>query len=156
MPVSIYISDTEIQRLLKQYSLDTISIGMALEPEVLESIQNEVDAEVESALCSRYVVPLRGASGGYASAPSFVRNKIEIAYKAMFRVVLARDHGINTQFSAHSDLMSVNQKAFDRHMKDFLDTKRVYELKLQSFASTASQPVQSIGLARGNNDFESN
>lgn len=156
MPVSIYISDDEIQSILKKYSLDTASgVEMALDADQIEELQNEVDAEIESALCGRYVVPLRGTSGGYASVPDHVGNKIKICYKAMTRVVLARDHGINTQFSSHSDLISVNQRNFDKHIKDFLDIKRIWDMKLQDFASNASQPIQSVGIARGNNDFES-
>lgn len=155
MGATIYISDAEIQMILKRYSLDTASVDSALTLDQLNLLIEEAVGEFETKMCSRYVVPLTTVNGSYELAPQASRAKAKIAVKAMIKVVLARDFGVNSEYGENGEIMKMHQATFSGHLKDFLDVKKVYGFKLQEFAGEASQPVQTIGLARGNNEFES-
>ena len=155
MPKSIYITDAEINTILKQYSLELDPSGeYGLTDDQINLLVEEAVGEFESKMCSRFVVPLVATTGSYTTAPASSITKAKICIKAMLRVVLARDHNIATEFGSDA-FMNQNNNTFKSHIKDFLDVKKVYGFKLQSFAGEASQPVQKIGLARGNNEFES-
>lgn len=156
MPRSIYISDDEIVTLLKRYSLEvdnTSDIGLS--DADVDLLIEEAVGEFESKMCSRFIVPLIGISGSFDTAPASSQTKAKICIKAMIRIVLSRDHGVNTDFGSSDNFKNQHLTTFNSHIKDFLDVKKLYGFKRQSFAGDASQPVQSVGLARGNNEFES-
>lgn len=149
---TIYISDDEIQTLLKRYSLDTASVDTALSAEDLDLLVSSAVAEFESKMCSRYVVPLQAIGGSYGLTPEFTRNKVKIVMQALLRVGLAREFNVNNEYSDR-DFADDNYKIFKDHLKDFLDIKKKYSLRQQEFADGAAKPRQSFGIARGDNSY---
>lgn len=118
-----------------------------------QDILDRATGDMESELVERFVVPLVAESGGaFSTAPSFARLKVLSALRAAIRRTIGQDKNVNIVVESTERYIDLHDKAFKDHIKTLLDPKKHYGFKMQDQADGAIDPVQTIGLARADND----
>lgn len=142
-----YLSDAQFQVILKALNVDTMS------DDEQQDLLNRATGDVETELCERFVVPLvADNAGAFNTAPVYAQQKVINALRAAIRKNLAEDKNANIVVESTERFINVHEKAFEAHIKILLNPKKHYGFKMQSQADGAIDPVQTIGLARADNE----
>lgn len=142
---SIYITDERFQRILADLNLEIE------EPEQQDLVDRAV-GDLEGDLCERFEVPLVPEGGGdFSTVPSYTRQKVLNAVTEKIKQLAGRDKNRNVIVESNQRFIDLHQAAYKESVKDLLDFKRMWGLRLQPQAQSAVQPVQEMGVARGDN-----
>lgn len=146
-----YISKAQFQDVLEDLNIDESEEG-GLSPKKQTRLLKRANGDLESALVERFVVPLLGLNGPYTSAPEYARQKVLNAIISKITQLIGLDKQKNIVVESTERFIDIKKADFNGHVKDLLNHKRIFDFKLQGFAAdTAVQPVQTIGVARGDN-----
>ena len=144
----LYISRTNFVKILIDLNVDATADGGYGDVEQNDLIDRAV-GDLESDLVERFVVPLTALSGDFKTAPIYAQQKVLNALKSKIRQIIGGDKQKNIVIDSTERYIDLKLKEYKDHIKDLLNHKRDFKMKLQSFASdTALQPVQTIGVAR--------
>ena len=144
----LYISRTNFVKILTDLNVDATADGGYGDVEQNDLI-DRATGDLESDLVERFVIPLAALSGEFKTAPVYSQQKVLNALKAKIRQIIGGDKQKNIVIDSTERYIDLKLSEYNRHIKDLLNHKRDFKMKLQSFASdTALQPVQTIGVAR--------
>lgn len=144
----LYITKTNFLKMLVDLNVDATADGGFGDVEQNELIDRAV-GDLESDLVERFVIPLQALKGDFASAPIYSKQKVLNALKSKIRQIIGGDKQKNIVVDSTERFIDLKLKEYNAHIKDLLNHKRDFKMKLQEFASdTAVQPVQTIGVAR--------
>ncbi len=142
---SIYITDTQFQRVLKP-------LDIRLDDEDQQDLIDRAEAALEGKLVERFIVPLRSLNGGaFASAPDYSRNIILSAIKEQIRSLISTDRNRNVTVEQGQRYIDLHKGEFNALTKDLLDPKRDFKLQLQPQAQGGMEAIQQVGIARADN-----
>ncbi len=144
----LYIKKDNFKKVLKDLNVDATADGGFDETEQNELLDRAV-GEMESDLVERFIIPLLALAGSFDTAPVYSRQKVLSTLKSKIRQIIGGDKQKNIVIDSTERFIDLKLAEYNRHIKDLLNHKRDFKLKLQEFASdTSLQPVQTIGTAR--------
>jgi len=150
-----YISKAQFKDVLDDLNIDETEDG-GLSAKQQTSLLKRANGDLESALVERFVVPLVGNAGPFSTAPEYSRQKVLNAVISKITQLIGLDKQKNIVVESTERYIDIKKADYNGHVKDLLNHKRIFEFKLQDFSSDrALQPVQVIGVARGDNKRES-
>jgi len=146
-----YISKDEFADVLEDLNIDEDEEG-GFSKKRQRKLLARANGDLEADLVERFIVPLLGTGGAYETAPDYSRQKVLNALISKIRQIIGLDKQKNLVIDSTERFIDLKLADYNRHIKDLLNAKRTFGFKLQSFASDgAVEPVQSIGVARGDN-----
>lgn len=146
---SQYISDDRFQDILDEQNIT------GLTDDQQQDLVDRAVGDLEAQLCERFVVPLQVTTpGDFEVAPKFAQQKALNAVISRIRSLLGLDKARNLVIESTQKYIDVHYIDFKGHIKDLLDPKKHYGFQLNSFSVGSFDPVQTIGLARANNETE--
>lgn len=151
----LYITKAQFDEILIGLNIDVTEDG-GFNAKKQRSLLERAVGDLESDLVERFTVPLTGTKGAYSTAPQYARQKVLNAISSKVRQIIGLDEQKNITIDSTERFIDLKKADYNGHIKNLLNAKRTFGFKLQSFASDgAVEPVQSVGLARGNNKRES-
>lgn len=138
--MSQYISDDEINKIFFKLDLEDLDAS-----EIAEYVA-EAEADLHRGVAERFEIPLRYEGGPFSSSPEFTKKTIKSAMKSFIRKVLASDHFKAADESETENYMKIHYAKSQRYIKDLLNDKIDYKLKLAAHAPEF-KPLQVIGIS---------
>lgn len=151
-----YITVTQYQGLLAD--LDYAECDDAKQQDLLD----RATADLEADLSKKYTVPLTPFLGDTYLAmqgdPSrrWATNKVLNAIKSKLREIIGYDKNRNLTgvIESTQKFINVHSLEYKEQIKVLLDNDIVFGFVIQSYANDSQSPVQSLGLARSDNDVD--
>ena len=144
----LYISRTNFEKILSDLNVDATAdggYGVIEQNDLIDRSTGDLEAD----LVERFIVPLQALNGEFKNAPVYSQQKVLNALKSKIRQIIGSDKQKNIVIDSTERYIDLKLKEYKDHIKDLLNHKRDFKMKLQKFASdTALQPVQTIGVAR--------
>lgn len=146
-PGNAYITEAQFEKVLK-------TLNVEYDDEDQQELLDRATGEMEADLAERFVVPLVEASGGsYASTPLWSRSKVMSALRAKIRQVIGADSNRNVVVESNQRFIDLHASEYTKQLKALLNPKIIFGFKMQGHADGAVTPIQSIGLARADNEL---
>lgn len=145
---SYYLETEEIEEIFDDHGLSELSL-----PKKERAVRQAIGM-MESDLNKRFKIPLVGKGAqDFISAPEFTKMKVEILFRCSFLYVLGTKYMRNSDLADLGEFTADQLKQFGKHSKDMLDYQNDYNLELKPYAQDAVEPVQTVGIAKANNDM---
>lgn len=146
---SQYITDDQYEQLL-----EALNVDFSGDDDRKQELLDRAVGDMEADLCERFIVPLVHESGGdYKLAPAYARNKVLNTLKCKIRQLLGQDNARNVVVESTQRFIDVHEKPYTKSIETLLEAKKMFRFKLQEQAEGAVVPVQTVGLARADNDL---
>lgn len=143
-----YITRSMFERLLSNFNLED------MDPDDQQELYEEALGLFESDLSMRFIVPLRKTDGSdLTKSKENTRLMIQNTLKHRIRQLLGIIESRNVVIETTEKFIDVHLSAYRRGLKVLLDHKVPFDLKLAGFAEGAQVPVQTVGIARANNEL---